>query len=171
LQTSLEDSRQELSSHQKKELESCGQFTLSELVSKMPSPCEGDSDHPAAPEDGRIQTEENQSNDDSKPEAFDPVVLRPCVASSPPAAAMNSAAGQSGQSPPPADPEDVGPDLAADTAAAYSDVISGAPGPAPEEQESELAELAAGGMGDISNQNTTTIEEEVELNSGYSCGE
>jgi hypothetical protein len=168
LHASLENSSQELSFQQEKELEWCAQSPLSEPASNMPSPSEGDADHPAAPEDGRIQTEKKQSN----PETFDPVILRlrPCVAGSPSPPATNSTAGQSGQVPP-ADPEDADSGHAADTAAEDSDVISGAPGPAPAEQESELAESAAGGMGDIPDQNMTTIEEEVELNSGYSCGE
>jgi hypothetical protein len=43
------------------QLEWCAQSPLSEPVSNMPSPSEGDADHPAAHEDGRIQTKERQS--------------------------------------------------------------------------------------------------------------
>jgi hypothetical protein len=102
------------------------------------------------------------------------------VAGSPPPPATNSAAGQLGQVPPPADPADAGPGHAADTAAADSDTICGASGPAPAEQESALrrwlcrAESAAGGMDgggyDIPGQKPTAIEV-VEFISGYSVGE
>jgi hypothetical protein len=94
---------------------------------------------------------------------------------SPPA--TNSAAGQSGQAPPPGDQADADPGHVADTAAVNSDQISGAPGLAPAELESEprrwlcRAESAVGGMGDVTNQNTTTIEKQVESNSGCSSGE
>jgi hypothetical protein len=93
-----------------------------------------------------------------------------------PPPATNCAAGQSGQAPPPADPAEAGLGHAADTAAPDSDTISGASGPAPVEPESELsrrlcmAESAADGMGDTTKQKPTTIEE-VEFNTGYSCGE
>jgi hypothetical protein len=183
LHASLENSSQELSFQQEKELEWCAQSPLSEPVSKTPSPSEGDADHPAAPEDGRIQTKENQS----KATAFAPVVLRlhspvarrPRVAGSQLPPATDSGAGQSGQALPPANPADAGPRHAADTAAVDSDVSSGVPGPATARvgQESELrrwlcgAESAEGVIGDITDQNTTTIEEEVELNSGCSSGE
>jgi hypothetical protein len=95
---------------------------------------------------------------------------------SPSPPATSSAAGESGQAPPPADPADAGPGHAADTAAAGSDVLPGAPDSAPVEPESELsrrlcmAESAADGMGDTTNQKPTTSEV-VELNSGYGCGE
>jgi hypothetical protein len=98
------------------------------------------------------------------------------VVGSPSPPATNSAAVQSGQAPPPADPADADLGHAADTAAAGSGVISGAPDSAPAEQESELrrrlcrAESAACGMGDIPDQKPTTSEV-VELNSGYGCGE
>ena len=57
----LEGSSQKLSFQQEKELEWCAQSPLSEPASNMPPPSEGDADHPAAPEDGRIQTKEKQS--------------------------------------------------------------------------------------------------------------
>jgi hypothetical protein len=75
------------------------------------------------------------------------------AAGSSPPPATNSAAVQSGQAPPPADPADADLGHAADTAAADLDIISGAPGPAPAEQVSEprrllcRAESATGGMG------------------------
>jgi hypothetical protein len=71
LQTFLEDSRQELSFHQKTKIETCAQLTFSEPFSKMSAPSEPDSDHPVAPEDRPIQTKEKQS----RAKTFAPVAL------------------------------------------------------------------------------------------------
>jgi hypothetical protein len=90
-----------------------------------------------------------------------------------------SAAGQSGQAPPPADPADADPGHAANTATADSDKICEASwsGPAPAERQESLlrrrlclAESAASGMGNIPDQKPTAINE-VESNSRYGHGE